>query len=139
MYKLTKQQIQDEILKCGKNPVYFINTYTKISHPQRGPIPFRMYPFQEAAIKDIQDHRFNIILKARQLGLSTVVAGYVAWLMLFHRDKNVLVLATKLLSASNLVRKVKYIIKKPTRLLFYSRQYILLLQGEMISRTSNRP
>jgi len=111
MYKLTKQQIQDEILKCGKNPVYFINTYTKISHPQRGPIPFRMYPFQEAAIKDIQDHRFNIILKARQLGLSTVVAGYVAWLMLFHRDKNVLVLATKLLSASNLVRKVKYIIK----------------------------
>jgi len=111
MYKLTKQQIQDEILKCGKNPVYFINTYCRISHPQRGPIPFRMYPFQEDVIKDFQDHRFSVILKARQLGLSTVVAGYVAWLMLFHRDKNVLVLATKLLSASNLVKKVKYIIK----------------------------
>jgi len=111
MYKLTKQQVQDEILKCGKNPVYFINTYCKISHPQRGPIPFRMYPFQEDVIKDFQDHRFSVILKARQLGLSTVVAGYIAWLMLFHRDKNVLVLATKLLSASNLVKKVKYIIK----------------------------
>ena len=111
MYKLTKQQIQDEILKCGKNPVYFINTYCKISHPQRGPIPFRMYPFQEEVVKDFQDHRFSVILKARQLGLSTVVAGYIAWLMLFHRDKNVLVLATKLLSASNLVKKVKYIIK----------------------------
>jgi len=111
MYKLTKQQIQDEILKCGKNPVYFINTYCKISHPQKGPIPFRMYPFQEDVVKDFQDHRFSVILKARQLGLSTVVAGYIAWLMLFHRDKNVLVLATKLLSASNLVKKVKYIIK----------------------------
>lgn len=111
MYKPTKQQVQDEILKCGKNPVYFINTYCKISHPQRGPIPFRMYPFQEGVVKDFNDHRFNIILKARQLGLSTVVAGYIAWLMLFHRDKNVLVLATKLLSASNLVKKVKYIIK----------------------------
>jgi len=111
MYKLTKQQIQDEILKCGKNPAYFINTYCKISHPQRGPIPFRMYPFQEDIIKNFQDHRFSVVLKARQLGLSTVVAGYIAWLMLFHRDKNVLVLATKLLSASNLVKKVKYIIK----------------------------
>lgn len=111
MYKLTKQQIQEEILKCGKNPVYFINTYCKISHPQRGPIPFRMYPFQEDVVKDFQDHRFSVILKARQLGLSTVVAGYIAWLMLFYRDKNVLVLATKLASASNLVKKVKYIIK----------------------------
>ncbi len=71
MYKLTKQQVQDEILKCGKNPVYFINTYCKISHPQRGPIPFRMYPFQEDVVKDFQDHRFSVILKARQLGLST--------------------------------------------------------------------
>jgi len=110
-YRLTKQQIQTEILKCGKDPVYFINTYARISHPQRGPIPFRTYPFQDDILKDFKDFRFNIILKARQLGLSTIVAGYIAWMMLFHRDKNVLVLATKLLSASNLVRKVKYIIK----------------------------
>lgn len=111
MYRLTKQQVQDEVIKCGKSPIYFINTYCKISHPQKGPIPFRMYPFQEEVIKDFGDHRFNVILKARQLGLSTVVSGYIAWLMLFHRDKNVLVMATKLGTASNLVKKVKYIIK----------------------------
>jgi len=70
-----------------------------------------MYPFQEEVVKDFGDHRFNVILKARQLGLSTVVSGYIAWLMLFHRDKNVLVMATKLGTASNLVKKVKYIIK----------------------------
>jgi hypothetical protein len=111
VYRPTKQEIQSEILKCGKDPIYFINTYARISHPQRGPIPFRTYKFQDEVLKDFKDYRFNIILKARQLGLSTVVAGYIAWLMLFHRDKNVLVLATKLLSAANLVKKVKYIIK----------------------------
>jgi hypothetical protein len=110
-YKLTKEQIQKEIIKCGKDPVYFINTYARISHPQRGPIPFKTYEFQEESLKAFIDYRFNVVLKARQLGLSTVVAAYIAWLMLFHRDKNVLVLATKLLSAANLVKKVKYIIK----------------------------
>ncbi len=50
-------------------------------------------------------------MKARQLGLSTAVAGYVCWLILFHRSKNVLVVATKLQSATNLVKKIKQIHK----------------------------
>ena len=111
VYRPTKQEIQSEILKCGKDPVYFLNTYARISDTQKGPIPFRTYDFQNEVLKDMKDFRFNVVLKARQLGLSTIVAGYIAWLMLFHRDKNVLILATKLLSASNLVKKVKYIIK----------------------------
>lgn len=111
VYRPTKQEIQSEILKCGKDPVYFLNTYARISDTQKGPIPFRTYDFQDQVLKDMKDFRFNVVLKARQLGLSTIVAGYIAWLMLFHRDKNVLILATKLLSAANLVKKVKYIIK----------------------------
>ena len=66
-------------------------------------IPFETYDFQEAALEDFKDHRFNVILKARQLGISTTVAAYVCWMMLFHRDKNVLVVATKLGTATNLV------------------------------------
>jgi hypothetical protein len=56
-------------------------------------------------------HRFVICLKARQLGISTITAAYIAWLVLFHRDKNVLVVATKLSTAANLVKKVKTILK----------------------------
>ena len=77
-----------ELLRCGKDPSYFINTYAKITHPQRGLIPFKLYDFQKDAIDSFQNHRFNIILKARQLGLSTITAAYVAWLMMFHREKN---------------------------------------------------
>ncbi len=46
---------------------------------------------QQDLLKDFRDYRFNIILKARQLGISTISAAYVAWLMLFHKDKNILV------------------------------------------------
>jgi len=110
-YQLTKQEIIKEIVKSGKDPVYFINNYAKISHPLRGLIPFRTYDFQEDLIRSFNDHRFNVILKARQLGISTISAAYVVWMMMFHRDKNILVMATKFGTATNLVKKVKHIIK----------------------------
>ena len=109
--KLTKQEIMKEIVRCGKKPEYFIHTYAKITHPMKGLIPFHLYPFQKDLLTDFEDHRFNVILKARQLGISTVTAAYVAWLMMFHREKNVLVIATKFSTAANLVKKVKAIIR----------------------------
>jgi len=110
-YKLTRDQILKEIVKSGKDPAYFINNYARISHPQHGLIPFNTYDFQTQLVKDFNDYRFNVILKARQLGISTITAAYVAWIMLFHKEKNVLVIATQFKTASNLVKKVKAIHK----------------------------
>tara|TARA_Y100000389_G_C17458158_1_gene519614 strand:+ start:407 stop:1987 length:1581 start_codon:yes stop_codon:yes gene_type:complete len=110
-YQLTKKQILAEIVKSGKDPSYFINNYCRISHPMEGLIPFRTYPYQDDMLVSFNDHRFNIVLKARQLGLSTIVSGYIVWMMLFHRDKNVLVMATKFGTATNVVKKVKNIMK----------------------------
>lgn len=45
------------------------------------------------------------------MGISTVTAAYVSWMMLFHRDKNILVIATKFSTAANLVKKVKAMMK----------------------------
>ena len=110
-FKLTKKQQVSEILKCGKDPSYFLKTYARISHPLHGLILFNTYDFQDDLLKDFNDYRFNVILKARQLGISTVTAGYIVWMMLFHRDKNILVMATKFATAGNLVKKVKSIMK----------------------------
>tara|TARA_Y100000593_G_scaffold4288_1_gene8532 strand:+ start:1355 stop:2920 length:1566 start_codon:yes stop_codon:yes gene_type:complete len=108
---LTKKEIMQEIIKSGKDPIYFVNNYAKISHPMKGLIPFRTYDYQDGLLKDFNDYRYNIILKARQLGISTIAAAYVSWMMMFHRDKNILVMATKFGTAANLVKKVKGIIK----------------------------
>ena len=108
---LTKKEIVKEIVKCGKDPVYFINNYARIQHPLKGTIPFKTYDFQTQLLHDFNDYRFNVILKARQLGISTITAAYVSWMMLFHKDKNVLVMATKFGTAANLVKKVKAIVK----------------------------
>jgi hypothetical protein len=110
-YRLTKKEIVKEILKSGKDPAYFINNYCRISHPMKGLIPFKTYPYQDDLLRDFNDYRFNVILKARQLGISTICAAYCVWFMLYHKEKNILVLATKLSTATNLVRKVKAIMK----------------------------
>jgi hypothetical protein len=109
---MNKQHLRNEIVRCGKDPNYFIRKYVKIRHPVRGLIPFTMFPYQEDIVKDYLKHRFNIILKARQLGISEVTASFAAWLMLFHRDKNILVMATKAETAKNIIRKVQTALKK---------------------------
>lgn len=104
---MTRQAIVAEILKCGKNPVYFMKKYCKIQHMVRGLIPFDTYDFQDECVRQFQEHRFNIVLKSRQLGLSTVSAAYVVWYAIFKKDKNILVIATKLNTAINFIKKVK--------------------------------
>ena len=105
------QEEIEEFVKCKESPPYFIRKYVQIVHVDRGLIPFDLYDFQKKALNDFTEHRFSVILKARQLGISTTVAAYVCWLMLFQREKNVLVVATKLSTATNLVKKIKSIHK----------------------------
>lgn len=104
---MSRQAVVAEIIKCGKDPSYFMKKYCKIQHQLRGLIPFDTYDFQDDCVRDFQKHRFNIVLKSRQLGLSTVSAAYVVWYAIFKKDKNILVIATKLNTAINFVKKVK--------------------------------
>lgn len=103
-----KEIIKEEFKKCGKNSDYFLSRYSYIQHPIRGRMLFDLYDYQKKTLKDFEGHDYNIVLKGRQIGISTLVAGYALWLMLFHRDKNILVIATKQETAKNLVTKVRF-------------------------------
>lgn len=96
-----------EFLNCAVDPVHFFRKYAKIQHPIKGKINFDLYPFQETTLREFKDHRFNIILKSRQMGISTLTAGYALHSMLFTDDFKVLVIATTQEVAKNLVQKVQ--------------------------------
>ena len=102
-----KQAIQREYLKCVKNPAHFMKKYCVIQHPKKGKIKFDLYDYQENMLDEFTSNRYNIILKSRQLGISTLSAGYSLWMMLFHNDKNILCIATGKDVAKNLVTKVR--------------------------------
>ena len=98
-----------EYVKCRHDPAYFLNSYAAITHPTRGIIPFDLWDFQSRCIEEFIRYRFNVILKSRQMGISTLTAGYIAWMMRFYKDKNILIVATKAGVAKNIIAKIKII------------------------------
>ena len=107
----TKKEAFDILVRCGKDPRYFLDNFAKVSHPKRGLIPMKLFPYQEELVNKFQNHRFNIVLKARQIGASAIAAAYISWLLYFHKEQNVLIISTKVQTATNLVRKTKMILK----------------------------
>lgn len=105
--KTLKQIIAEEYLKCSKDPVHFMRKYCIIQHPEKGKVQFHLYSYQEQCLRDFNENRFVIVNKGRQLGLSTLVAGFILHRMLFTTDFNSLVIATKQEVAKNLVTKVR--------------------------------
>jgi len=103
-----KQIIRQEYIKCCQDPVHFMRKYCYIQHPQRGRIQFNLYPFQEKVLTLFRDNDYTTVLKSRQLGISTLASGYALWLMTFHKDRNVLALATTQATARNLVTKTQF-------------------------------
>lgn len=106
-----KDLIRSEYILCAKSPSHFLKKYCYISHPMRGKINFALFKFQEQTLDLISRDQNSIILKSRQLGISTLIAGYILWLMLFHKDKNILVIATKQDTAKNMITKVTFMYK----------------------------
>ena len=80
-----KQIIKQEYIKCAKNPVYFMKKYCWIQHPTRGRVQFNLYPFQEGTLNLLNKNERSIILKSRQLGISTLSAGISLWMMFFKK------------------------------------------------------
>jgi len=86
-------QLKEEFSKCKEDAAYFIRNYVKITHPVRGRVPFDLYKFQERIVNELGDQRFNILRKFRQAGATTICAAYALWYIIFHKDKNVMVVS----------------------------------------------
>lgn len=105
----TDEKKREEYLKCKKDPAYFLSTYGCIQHPIRGKIRFALYDFQAELLRTVAANKNTIVLKSRQLGISTITAGLAAWYIIFYPDKPVLIIATKSTTAKNFLDKAKLI------------------------------
>ncbi len=90
--KYSAAQIRLEITKCALSFTYFCTKYVKILHPKKGLIPFILYKYQRIVINEYESHRFNIIRKFRQGGLTTVTEIWALWRCLFKLDQQILFL-----------------------------------------------
>lgn len=95
----------DEMVKAF---LYFCETYWYIRHPERGRIKFELFEAQIETIQSWANTRYSLILKARQIGFSTLVAAWTFWNAQFYRDRPILMLSRTEREAIKLLQKAKY-------------------------------
>lgn len=101
----------EELKKCKESPAYFAYTWAYTKSSKKGICRFRLYDFQQDTITAWTQHRYNIILKSRQMGISWLAAAYIVWFIIFGIDKpkDVLCMAHKQAAATKMLDKVKFI------------------------------
>lgn len=102
----TKEHI-NEYMKCARDWKYFAETYYKILSLKDGMITPKLRDYQHEMIDSYVNNRFSIILATRQAGKSTSFEIFVCWLILFHKDQRVAILANKAEQSRDILRKIK--------------------------------
>lgn len=96
-----------EMVKCKQDAIYFIETYCKIIHVDRGLVNFNLHPFQKEMISAYSDNRFVICKMPRQVGKTTTTAGFILWRVLFNEHYSVAILANKDKKAREILDRIQ--------------------------------
>jgi hypothetical protein len=109
IYEYSEEELR-EIAKCATDIVYFANKYC-VSMTDEGIRKIKLRPYQEKALRTYQENRWVVFLASRQIGKTVMTGIFIAWYILFNIDKNVLILANKGATASEIMDKIKTVIK----------------------------
>jgi len=72
-----------EYMLCKSNFNYFCETYVWLELPGKD-VKFKPYRRQKELIQTVTEHNYVLVLKSRQIGISTVIQVYAAWLAIFY-------------------------------------------------------
>jgi len=88
--------------------IYFCENHWSIRHPEKGRIRFHLFEAQIETVESWLNTRYSLILKARQIGFSTLVAAFAYWNAQFYPDRPILMLSRTEREAIKLLQKAKY-------------------------------
>lgn len=114
LLKLLEMERTENSRQRAKNDCeYFIENYVFIEDrdTKELAVPFHLWDGQKSALKAFQDERLNIVLKARQLGLTWLTLAYAVWCMVYKPGYMVVALSKKDDDAKELVRRVSFILR----------------------------
>lgn len=101
------QQMADELERCTTDPLYFIENFVYIQ-TGGGEALFKPFQYQREMIQNFIDHRNNIMLTARQMGKTTVVAAYLLWYAMFNPTKTILLMGNVQAAAQEIMDRIKF-------------------------------
>lgn len=111
LFEYTPEELE-EVRRCKADPLYFAMKYAQVM-TEEGILPIgpTMRDYQEEIIRAFHVNRFNILMAARQSGKTVTSSVYIAWYLLFHTDKNVLIVANIATTTKEILDKTKSVIE----------------------------
>lgn len=107
----TKDQVK-EYQKCMADPLYFMENYYWIQSPDGLELSFKPYVYQKQVLDIMHNNRFLVVKFPRQSGKSTIVAAYFLWVVLFHSNRELLLLSKTETDAKALLERIKFAVEK---------------------------
>ncbi len=103
----SKEFLLDELSKCSKDPIYFIDNWIWTYDPRkRSKLPFKLFPAQKRYVLWLYERYITgtsgVVVKPRDIGATWVCASFSIWGFLFKKD----------ISIGFSSRKLKYVDEK---------------------------
>ena len=121
-FRMTDEEME-EYQRCYDDAGYYVENYCKFM-TDHGLQVVELRDFQKNVVKTVTDEVYipslgewgpknrNVIwMAARQSGKTTTVSAFLSWMLIFHADRNILVVANKEDTAIEIVDKITNIFK----------------------------
>lgn len=101
-------EIVKEYQKCRKDPIYTIETYFTVLDAAKGKRqPFLLYPHQKRAVTAFVEYPYNLSMKSRQMGFTTLTMAFIAWVMCTKSNQVINALAQEKKTSRKFLRGVR--------------------------------
>jgi len=100
-----------EFLKCKNDFDYFCRNYIYIELPGKDQL-LTPYKKQTELVDTIEIENYVLVLKSRQIGISTVIQAYSAWLAIFYDNVVIGIISKDGKEATDFARAIRGMIEK---------------------------
>ena len=100
-----------EFLKCKNDFIYFAKSFVYLELPG-GDRKFKPYRKQLDLVDLIEKYHYGLVLKSRQIGISTIIQVYVAWLVTFYDNVVIGIISKDGKEATDFARAIRGMVEK---------------------------
>ena len=136
---MTPHELREKtVALCRQDPVFFTKNFVHIEDKDAAELvqPFRLWPMQEDALRQLHAHRLNVILKARQLGITWLALSVAAWTVALFSGRTVVCFSRAEEEAKELVRRMVVILRHMPELIAEEKHAPAGWNGPVFSYTS---
>jgi hypothetical protein len=105
-FEYTPEMVQ-EIEKCSTDMLYFAENYFYIIDPDEGKVNINLYDFQRRVIRELNAHRFNVLLSPRQASKTTLMTIAALQEACFKDYRTIIIVANKESTAMEIFRRIR--------------------------------